>query len=48
VLLRAALKPSSHQPVLVLGIAVIQVQDLALGLVEFDEIAMGPIQCFLI
>jgi len=41
-LLRAALKPFSTQPVYVLGIALTQVQDLALGLVELHEVGMDP------
>ena len=41
-LLRAALKPFSTQPVLVLGIALTQVQYLAPALVELDKIGMGP------
>ena len=40
-LLRAALEPFSTQPVSVLGIALTQVQDLALGLVEALEVGMG-------
>ena len=39
--LRAALKPLSAQPVALLGIALTQVQDLALGLVELHEVGMG-------
>ncbi|KAK4830184.1 hypothetical protein QYF61_008975 [Mycteria americana] len=38
----AALNPFSAQPVLVLGIAPTQVQDLALGLVELHEVCTGP------
>ncbi|PKU46776.1 hypothetical protein llap_2935 [Limosa lapponica baueri] len=41
-LLRAALQPFSAQPVFVPGIALTQVQDLALGLVELHEVHMGP------
>ncbi|KAK4830748.1 hypothetical protein QYF61_013198 [Mycteria americana] len=39
---KAALNPFSTQPVFVLGIAPTRVQDLALGLVEFHEVCMGP------
>ncbi|PKU45342.1 hypothetical protein llap_4361 [Limosa lapponica baueri] len=39
---RAALNPSSAQTVLVLGIAVTHVQHLILGLVELQEVCMGP------
>ena len=39
---RAALNPLIAQPVFVLGIALIHVQDLALGLVELHEVRMGP------
>ena len=42
ILLRAALKPFSAQLVSVLGTALTQVQDLALGLVELHEVGMGP------
>jgi len=38
----AALKPFSAQPVSVLGIALTQVQDLLLGLVELHDVGMGP------
>ena len=41
-LLRAALNPFSAQPVFVLGIALAQMQDLALGLVELHEVCTGP------
>ncbi|PKU48586.1 hypothetical protein llap_1122 [Limosa lapponica baueri] len=41
-LLRDALNPFSAQPVVVLGIAVTQAQDLALGLLELHEIRTGP------
>ena len=41
-LLRAALKPFSAQPVSVLGIAPTQVQDLALGRVKLHEVGLGP------
>ncbi|PKU47710.1 hypothetical protein llap_1990 [Limosa lapponica baueri] len=41
-LLRAALNPSSAQPVFVPGIAMTRVQDLALGLVELHEVRTGP------
>ena len=41
-LLRAALKPFSTQPVSVLEVAPNQMQDLALGLVELHEVGMGP------
>jgi len=41
-LLRAALNPSSAQPVFVLGVAPTHVQDLVLGLVELYEVHMGP------
>ncbi|KAK4824541.1 hypothetical protein QYF61_016145 [Mycteria americana] len=41
-LLRAALNPSSAQPVFVLGIALNHVQDLSLGLVELRKVHMGP------
>ncbi|PKU44166.1 hypothetical protein llap_5535 [Limosa lapponica baueri] len=41
-LLGAALNPFSAQPVFVLEIALIQVQDLAFGLVELHEVCMGP------
>jgi len=40
--LRAALNPLYAQPVFVLGIALTQVQDLALGLVEPREVHTGP------
>jgi len=40
--LRAALNPFSAQPVLVLGIVLTQMQDLALGLVELHEVHTGP------
>lgn len=39
---KASLAPFSVQPVLVLGIALTQVQDLALGLVELHKIHTGP------
>ncbi|GAB0196099.1 cAMP-dependent protein kinase inhibitor alpha [Grus japonensis] len=42
-LLKAALNPFSAQPVVVLGIALTHVQDLALGLVELHEVHMGPL-----
>ena len=38
--LRTALKPFSTQPVSELGIALTQVQDLALGLVELHEVGL--------
>ncbi|KAK4821227.1 hypothetical protein QYF61_015795, partial [Mycteria americana] len=41
-LLRAALNPFSFHPVIVLGFALTNVQDLALGLVEIHEFHMGP------
>ena len=40
-LLRAAPKPFSTHPVSVLEIALTQVQDLMLGLVELHEVGMG-------
>ena len=40
---RAALNPFIPQPVLILGVALTQVQDLALGLVEPHEVHMGPL-----
>ncbi|KAK4828118.1 hypothetical protein QYF61_023916 [Mycteria americana] len=40
---RDALKPFISQPVLILGVALTQVQDLALGLVEPHEVHMGPL-----
>ncbi|PKU46357.1 rna-directed dna polymerase from mobile element jockey- hypothetical protein [Limosa lapponica baueri] len=40
-LLRAGLNPFSSQPVSVLGIAVTQVQNLALGLAELHEVCTG-------
>ncbi|KAK4831361.1 hypothetical protein QYF61_017492 [Mycteria americana] len=40
---RTALNPFFPQSVLILGIALIQVQDLALGLVELHEVHMGPL-----
>ncbi|KAK4821329.1 hypothetical protein QYF61_018234 [Mycteria americana] len=42
-LCRAALNPFIPQPVLVLGVAPTQVQDLALGLVKLHEVDMGPL-----
>jgi len=42
-LLGAALNPFSAQAVFVLGVALAQVQDLALGLVELLEVCMGPL-----
>ncbi|KAK4810846.1 hypothetical protein QYF61_008818 [Mycteria americana] len=42
-LLRAALNPFIPQPVLVPGVALTQVQDLALGKVEPHEVHMGPL-----
>ncbi|KAK4832883.1 hypothetical protein QYF61_026433 [Mycteria americana] len=42
-LCRAALNPFIPQPVLILGVAVTHVQDLALGLVEPHEVHMGPL-----
>ena len=39
----AALNPLITQPLSVLGIALTHVQDLALGLVEFNEVNMGLI-----
>ena len=41
-LLRAAPKPFSVQPVSVLGVTLTQVQDLALGLVELNEVGRDP------
>ncbi|GAB0186614.1 mitochondrial enolase superfamily member 1 [Grus japonensis] len=41
-LLRAAFNPFLAQPVVVLGIALTHMQDLALGLVELHEFRMGP------
>ena len=41
-LLRAALKPFSTRYVSVLGTALTQVQYLAIGLVELNEVGMGP------
>ncbi|PKU36192.1 hypothetical protein llap_13505 [Limosa lapponica baueri] len=40
--LRAALNPFSTQPILVLGIAPTDMQDLALALVELQEVHTGP------
>ncbi|KAK4826170.1 hypothetical protein QYF61_006032 [Mycteria americana] len=40
---RAALNPFILQSVLILGIALTQVQDLALGLVELHDVHMGPV-----
>jgi len=42
-LARAALNPCFTQPVFVLGLALIHVQDLALGLVKLPEVRMGPL-----
>ena len=42
-LCKAALNPVLPQPVLILGIAPTQVQDLALGLVELHEVHVGPL-----
>jgi len=42
ILLRSALKTFSTQPVRVFGIALTQVQDLALCLVALHELGMGP------
>ncbi|KAK4806919.1 LOW QUALITY PROTEIN: hypothetical protein QYF61_012640 [Mycteria americana] len=42
-LCRAALNPFIPQSVLILGIALTQVQDLVLGLVELHEVHMGPL-----
>ncbi|KAK4815543.1 hypothetical protein QYF61_003235 [Mycteria americana] len=42
-LCRAALNPFIPQPVLILGVAPTQVQDLALGLVEPPEVHMDPL-----
>ncbi|KAK4824943.1 hypothetical protein QYF61_021631, partial [Mycteria americana] len=42
-LFRAALSPFIPQPVLILGVALTQVQDPALGLVEPHEVHMGPL-----
>jgi len=42
-LLRVALNPFIHQPALIPGVASIQVQDLALGLVEPQEVHIGPL-----
>ena len=48
ILFRAALKPFSAQPVSVLGIALAQVQHLALGLVDLHEVGtdslLKPVQ----
>ncbi|KAK4816335.1 hypothetical protein QYF61_015019, partial [Mycteria americana] len=41
--MRAALNPFIPQPVLILGVAPMQVQDPALGLVEPHEVHMGPL-----
>lgn len=40
---RAALNPFSARPVFVFGIALAQVQHLALGLVQLDDIQRGPL-----
>ncbi|KAK4822567.1 LOW QUALITY PROTEIN: hypothetical protein QYF61_016136 [Mycteria americana] len=40
---RAALNPLIPQPVLILGVAPTQVQDLALGLIEPHEVHTGPL-----
>jgi len=40
---RAALNPFIPQPVLIVGVALTQVQDLALGLVEPREVHTGPL-----
>jgi len=42
-LLRAALNPLSAQAVVVLGIALTHVQNLALDLVELHEVRTGPL-----
>ena len=42
-LCRAALNPFIPQPVMIPGVALTQVQDLALGLVEPPEVHMGPL-----
>jgi len=39
---RAALNPLIPQPVLIAGVALTQMQDLALGLVELREVHTGP------
>jgi len=41
---RAPLNPFITQSVRILGIALIQVQDLALGLVEHHEVHVGPVK----
>jgi len=41
-LLRAALEPLSAQPLLMFGIALTDVQDLALDLVELHAVCTGP------
>lgn len=38
---RAALSPFSAQPVFLFGFVLMQVQDIALGLVELDDVLMG-------
>ena len=40
---RATLKPFIPQPVLIVGFAPTQMQDLALGLVEPHEVHKGPV-----
>ena len=40
---RVALNPFILQPVLIVGVALTQVQDLALGLVEPHEVHVGPL-----
>ena len=42
-LLKAALNPFSIQPAFVLWIALTQVQDIALGLVQHHEVCTGPL-----
>ena len=39
----AVLHPSIHQLVLIVGVAMAQVQDLALGFVEPHEVHLGPL-----
>jgi len=40
---RAALNPFTPQPVLIVGVALTQVKDFALGLVELHVVHMGPL-----
>ena len=42
-LCRVALNPFIPQPVLIWGVALTQVQDLSLGIVELHEVHMGPL-----